>query len=331
MLHRLVWSLLALAFGAAPGLAQGEPKKDAARSNEVEVRMADGSAVRMIVLQESIDIATKYGKLTVPTTDIRQIELALRLSDETVKRIETAITQLGDPVHQRRQMASKDLLAIGAPALPALAGAARSLDLEVARRSKEVLQQLRDKLPPAQQRILTSDYIHTNEFSIAGKINSPTLKARTQYFGEVQLQVADLRSIRWLAAGGEFELTVDATKYGGVNNVWMETEIDLHALDGLLLTASGQVDLYPQQPGQYLSGPAGNRDVGGRRGPHAPGSLLARIGESGKVFIVGERYAGTPSEAGKLYLQIVPGPWQNGSTGSYSVKVVTGPAAAAGR
>ena len=53
------------------------------------------------------------------------------------------------------------------------------------------------------------------------------------------------------------------------------------------------------------------------------GCLVGRVGDAGKAFLIGERYDGTPSEEGKLYLQIVPSPWNNASTGSYRVRVTT--------
>jgi hypothetical protein len=85
---------------------------------------------------------------------------------------------------------------------------------------------------------------------------------------------------------------------------------------------SGQVDLWPQTPGQYMTGPAGYE--AGRPG-HLPGMLLGKIGENGKVFVIGERYDGTPGQDGKLFLHIVPSPWGNPSTGGYAVRVASRP------
>ena len=38
---------------------------------------------------------------------------------------------------------------------------------------------------------------------------------------------------------------------------------------------------------------------------------------------VGDRFEGIPAEEGRLFLQIVPSPWNNASTGSYRVRVTT--------
>ena len=57
------------------------------------------------------------------------------------------------------------------------------------------------------------------------------------------------------------------------------------------------------------------------------GTLLGRVGENGKVFVIGERYDNVPGEEGKLYLHIVPSPWNNASSGTYQVHITTEQAA----
>jgi hypothetical protein len=39
------------------------------------------------------------------------------------------------------------------------------------------------------------------------------------------------------------------------------------------------------------------------------------------VFIIGAQYEGVPSSEGKLFVHIVPSPWNNASTGNYRVRV----------
>ena len=47
-------------------VGQNNPKTEPAKSNhEVEVKFGDSSTVRMLVLQESVEIVTKFGKLLV--------------------------------------------------------------------------------------------------------------------------------------------------------------------------------------------------------------------------------------------------------------------------
>jgi hypothetical protein len=94
---------------------------------------------------------------------------------------------------------------------------------------------------------------------------------------------------------------------------------------GLIVAASGQIDLAPQQgPGQYVSGPdgsprAGNVGVSGTG--YAAGTLLGRVGERGPVFVVGRRYEGSPGQEGRLYLCVAKA---QDCAGSYQVKLTAG-------
>jgi hypothetical protein len=64
-------------------------------------------------------------------------------------------------------------------------------------------------------------------------------------------------------------------------------------------------------------------NTAGKGGQFMAGALIAKIGESGKAFYVGDRFEGAATEEGKLYLHIVPSPWNNASTGTYRVRIQT--------
>src|ERR1043165_6569956 len=44
------------------------------RPHLAEVRFADGSIVRMTLLQDDLEVQTKYGKLTIRLNEIRRVE-----------------------------------------------------------------------------------------------------------------------------------------------------------------------------------------------------------------------------------------------------------------
>jgi hypothetical protein len=310
---------LALVLTAAFSLADN-PKSE---PREAEVRFADGSAVRVLVLQETLEVATKYGKLVVPTTEVRRIEFGQHLPEATVRRVDALIKQLGSDNFHLREQATSELAALGPDAFLRLKLAARSNDLEVAQRAQAVIERIRENHPAEKLQIKYDDSITTAEFPVVGRIVSATIKVRTSYFGDLELKVPELRSIRWTAGGGEEEITVDAAKYGSARDQWMDTGFVVNSDVGLLVTAAGQVDLWPQGPGQYVTGPAGYRNTAGQVNSFPSGALLGRIGEHGKIFLVGQRYEETPTQDGKLYLHIVPSPWNNASAGSYKVRITT--------
>jgi hypothetical protein len=335
------WALLCaitLPLGQLAG--QIEARREKPERNEVEVRFVDGSKVRMTVLQESLEVVTKYGKLVVPIKDIRNIEFGLHLPEEITKQVELAVKRLGSNAHADREAASRELVALSYQAYPALHAAIKSRDPEVVRRAEEAIKRIQDKVPAHLLRLNTNDHVETVEFPINGRISSTGIKATSVYFGDKEVRIADLVALHALGLGGVFEVTVDAAKYGSAAFAWLETGVEIDADMPLLITASGQVDLWEDGTGQYMTGPGGYKGQavgapgvrvrvglagGGGGGGNLPGgALVGKIGESGETFLIGENYRGKAARQGKLYLHIVPSPWGNPSVGSYKVKVNAG-------
>jgi hypothetical protein len=299
-------------------------KKAPHKDGEVVALFHDGTRVRTVLLQDSVEVITKYGKLTVPTKDIRRVEFGFRLSGEAGKKLEQAIKDLASNNFQAREAATKDLIAMGRQAYPALVKASKDNDLETTRRVEDILKGIREKVAAELLRSRTDDLIHTTDFTIAGRITAPVLKAKTDHFGDVDLKVVDLRSMESTLGSDEMKLIIDAAIYAAGNNQWLDTKFMATPDVKLVVTAQGEVDLYGNQnPGQFLSGPDGSRQFG-RQGQHMPGTLLAKIGEDGAPFVVGKLYQGTPAIEGKLFLRIVPIQNSGGATGNYQVKVTSG-------
>jgi hypothetical protein len=317
--------------GAAAVLAAPDPnegKKDNPGVREVEVRFADGSTVRALLIQDKLEIVTKYGKLTVPSTEVRRIEFGLHTSDELSKKIDDAIRRLASDTFKDRDLAAQELVSLGAAAYPALKNAAKSADQEIGQRAKTALEKIRDRVPVAQLRVKPEDFIQTNEFPIQGKITMSTIKVRTAYFGDLDLKVADLRGIRLTSGGGDVqEVTVDATRYSLQDmSQWLDTGIAVDVDTPLTIAASGQVNLREGVGAQFMTGPAGNRAFARGRGdmPYPPGALLGRIGDNGAIFVIGERFENSPKQEGKLFVQIAPSPYSDNCSGSYKLKISGG-------
>jgi hypothetical protein len=79
------------------------------------------------------------------------------LTPKARKRIDALVQQLGDDSYSRREEATRELIALGAPAEPALKKATRSSDLEVVRRAGNCLKEIEKygpDLPRAAARLL---------------------------------------------------------------------------------------------------------------------------------------------------------------------------------
>lgn len=310
-------------------LAQEQPNSSP-RSHLAEVRFGDGSIVRMTVLQEELEVLTKYGKLSIPVADIRRVDFGLHVPNDVHQQIHQSIKRLASDVYKERDGASKDLVQVGHFAFPMLQKASRSGDQEVAVRAASVIKQISERTSPELLKLREEDVIQTTEFTVIGRITATTIKAHSQHFGNVALKLSELRTMHLRQQGGKQELVVDAGKYGSSLDQWYDTGVTLDAAQRLVVNSDGQVDLWPQGPGQYLAAPKGY-NTAGKGGQFMAGALVGRIGENGKAFFIGERYEGTASEEGRLYLLIVPSPWNNASAGNYRVRIQTDLAALGSR
>ncbi len=295
-----------------------------------EVRFHDGSVVRMSLLEPSLDVKTKYGKLTIPLQDIRRIELGLHIPADVNQQIASSIKRLSSPMYKERDGASKELVNSGHFALPSLQRASRSGDQEVAYRAASLVKQISERVQADLLKLRDDDVIHTAEFVVIGRIDAATLKASSPHFGQVTLKLSELRAVHLKQQAGKQELVVDAAKHGSSLEQWCDSNINIDAAQRVIVTGEGQVDLWPQGPGQYVAAPKGY-NTAGKGGQFLAGSLIGKIGENGKAFYIGERYDGVITEEGRLFLLIVPSPWNNASTGSYRIRVQTDSAVVAGR
>jgi hypothetical protein len=321
-MSRLLPLLVVLAIPVRAADPPAPKPKSADPSGMADVRFADGSSVRMLLTQSSVDITTRYGKLSVPVADIRRIEFGTRFPAGLQDRIDAAIGKLTDPDAKVRREVETELRGLREQAYPALKRAAASADVDRALQATLLVRWLEEKVGKDNLKVRDQDTIHAAEFTASGRIEAPTLQGRTTYFGEVTVRVAELRSIRFFGGpGAETELAIDAAKHAALSqDIWLDTGVDVSEGATLEVIAAGIVDLWPMG-GNYKVGPDGMPRQGTSPDGNLPGMLLGRIGERGKVFPIGAKFLGPVSDGGRLYLRIACSPWNNASSGSYTVKI----------
>jgi hypothetical protein len=194
---------------AAPDPTPTEPAPKAA-GLDVEVKCVDDSTIKIKLLDDKLELVTKYGFLQVAVADIRRIEFAHRCPAEVAEKIMTAISKLGHPDFPTRERATADLKAYRERAYPFLLKAIKHDDPEVSRRADESVKFIQAKVPAALLDARDSDVVHTDDSKITGKLTAQTLRVSTSLFGEQPVRVADLRSLRTGAAVAAEELR-DAT------------------------------------------------------------------------------------------------------------------------
>jgi hypothetical protein len=214
-----VLGLAVLAPAAPPG-EKTDKDKPAADPAAVEAHFADGSALKLKLKEDKIDLVTPYGKLSIPVADVRRVDFATRISDEAARKIDTAIASLGSDNFQTRESASAELLKQGARAYPALTEAAKkNNDAEVKRRLEELLEKIKGSVPADQLEVRKADVVYTADSKISGKIEAAEWKAETSQFGEVKVKLADLRSLGGapVATGKAVKVIPDPGSPSGLN------------------------------------------------------------------------------------------------------------------
>lgn len=345
-------SVLAIAVALALPVAA-----DAA-DPQFEARFVDGSVMVVSVIEPTLVFKTRYGKLTIPLVDVRTIDLGFRYPAGMEPKVRAAVEELGSADYKVREDAQKRLLLCGEFAVPAVREGARSKTPEVAERCSQILKVLAERLPSEKLDPRDEDVIGTDELTVRGTIDTPTLRVKSRYFGEATVKLVDLTAFRPRGSTAEGVFTLDAGKYAKQGWAgWYDTNLEVRKDQPIEIRVSGKIDQWSQEPGRYTAGPDGTaaqvpgppgmggqvEHLGGRGlpPPGGPGlqfqpggfvgmlcqsgAVYGRIGAKGTPFKIGSRWeqASAPA-AGKLYLIIAPSNWGNDSAGEYRVTVKLG-------
>jgi hypothetical protein len=279
-----------------------------------EIRTHDGSSNRVKVLEESITIETRYGKLTVPIAEVRRIDIGVQKSEAIEAKIRVALSKLESEVHRDREQGSRDLVSLGRYAFFDVQRATKHPDLEVSTRAGAVLKAIVENIPADHLPKQEQDVVETRDFPIQGKIVGQGFKCQSEVFESLPIQLYQVRSIRLRHNKDSEWMTVDSAR-----DEWQSSGVDVDTGTRVRIVGEGTVDLWPQGPGQYQAQPKGF-SITGKGGVFLAGALLARIG-NGQPFFVGEQLEFSAKERGQLFFHIVPSPWNNASSGVYRVKV----------
>ena len=164
------------------------------------------------------------------------------------------------------------------------------------------------------------DLVTTRKFTFEGQVKLEHLAFRSPTLGDFTVVLGRIESMM-VYGNTDAMLTIDAAKYGSSLDTWMPTGVQLNSGEAVDIRAAGQVELWPQGPGQYLATPKGHNTTLGKGGQYIAGALIGKIGANGRTFLIGEWSTIRAEEHGELFLQIVPSPWNNASTGNYSVSI----------
>ncbi len=184
---------------AATSSSEGETKAsaaDVALPPLLVARCADGSSLKLRLIDATITLNTDYGLLEIPTADIVGIDFATRQQDGVPDRVKAAIEKLGDNDYDIREAASTELLSLAEAAYPALVAIAEDGgDAEAVHRAELLIEQIKETIREEDLETRDDDLIYTRKSQISGTIDRASLKVETGLFGEQQLRLIMLRRI----------------------------------------------------------------------------------------------------------------------------------------
>src|SRR5262245_38084017 len=163
---------------------------------EFEVIFFDGSIVRLKPQMEKLEMESKAGRFTINIKDVREIEFGLRFPPNTAMQIADASNQLSGKDFRERERAMKTLTSLGPWSYSAGVEASRNPHAEVARRAVDVVKALHHRHPTQDLKLSPEDRVITADSTIVGRIQAATLKAKSELFGEIDLPLAKMRSMR---------------------------------------------------------------------------------------------------------------------------------------
>lgn len=285
------------------------PKVSAANSLFV---LKDGTRIAGSLQFSSVTVSTDFGVLRVPVSDVKRIRVGKKCDAELIDRIADLIEKLGSSDFKVREQATEDLIKLGPVAASELKAAARSADVEIKTRAEKILASF---IGREEETVPDDDVVETVKFTIVGTVDIQTFDLMTAY-GRLTVKKQDVVEVV-VSARTELTRVVTITPITG----FMETKVSVSAGDNIVIKASGIISY---GPGGFTFSPdgAGSEMLPPTDEGFSWGTLLGRIGASGKVFKVGLGYEGTADRSGELQLKVAaPGLDPSEFIGEYKVEI----------
>jgi hypothetical protein len=204
--------------GAGPQPQQPPESPKPRPSVDVEVKYIDDSTMKLKVLDDRLELSTKYGVLQVAVADVRRIDFANRVPADVAEKVLAAIGKLNHPDFKVREEATAELKSYRERAYPLVLKALKHDDPEVSRRADDIVKFLQAKVAAHLLEARDYDVVHTDDSKITGRLTAEVLRVSTFQFGEQQLKLADVRTLRHGPGAVTEELTAAAQAPGNMSS-----------------------------------------------------------------------------------------------------------------
>lgn len=313
-------------------LLQASPvaSADGASGKCVRCEMEDGSVLVGEILLEAFTVKTKYGDLAVPAADVLELRPGFGSKREFKSKIQALVEALGDPALECRDSAEKALARMGPRIRDEVRRYLQDADAEVRARIARILTHFEeqenataDEEGGAVRVLGPDDELASATFTMRGQILPKKVNVKTLY-GQVTIELEHLREFRRpTRRDGEKKVVVNAAHFIGLEA--KDSGITVEKGDKVVVRAEGHLTMTPWGA-NVMSSPEGSAQCGGSdQGPQVfTGTLMMRVGKSGKWVRVGSRTTLRCSQSGSVHFGIAMNPqYLRGYVypGEYSVKV----------
>ena len=301
----------------------------------VQLELWDGSRISGKLQVSTVGVQTEFGPLQVPIGRIRTISPGLDSYPELRQQLQKLVADLDDKDFEVRETAQRELIDRGVmlrqwlQSVDDQGSAERKKRLgEIMREIESLVEDLDDGLEgDLEPAMINGDTVATESFSIVGRVEQKQFVVTTP-FGDLNVDLKDIKRIDRTIFGTAPEVrkvvSVNATAFFQRQPV--STRIRVERGDQIVIRGSGVVHWTNWNT---TSTPSGLPNQGQYQGINA-GTLVARVGSSGKLIAIGEKKEFRAANSGVLFLGIaVQDNHANNNgyqwTGSYKARVLVVP------
>ncbi len=294
---------------APPAVPAAKPPAPPVDPGVLRFHLVDGSVLIGKSATKSLDIETRFGKLTVPLEKIRWLRPGYEQQPARKARIAQLFDQLGDDDPVKRKPAATELIGMGTGLRPELERFFKDANTNRATEARVVYEKIaeqageNDQGPFERQALSAMDAIVTTEFSMLGRVAHASLTIANEY-GTFNLPIGQ---VKFIDRGGTVEQRAGSFTVNEQNIIgrqWASTKIHVDKGDKIILRASGQLQV-PRFGTGAVSGPDGAANYGWYINGKIPtGALIVRVGASGEILKAGQSFTTIAKESGELQLGI---------------------------
>ncbi|MBN1441968.1 MAG: hypothetical protein JXA90_04620 [Planctomycetes bacterium] len=310
--------------GSEPSAGEGEPAIQLPPPAPVPPMfyMRDGTRLAGFPRITEIHVATAYGPLLIPVSEVQRLRFAGGDKETFGTDITSLIEQLGSEEFDVRESSMEEIRKIGSVAVPALKQYRDSEDEEIKSRVEKLIEELEEEEEEPEEEDVPytplkgeEDEVVTLQFTAMGRIQETEFQVTTRY-GDLTFSREDIIGIVFqepLVTKQTFQVS---GQHQAGDNKWLDTGAEIAKGESFKLAAEGTITI--QNYGNVACGPEGTSNVPTRFQSFPGGALVARIGEKGKPFLVGSEHESKAEEKGKLFLALA----LNGCSVSGNLEVV---------